>query len=929
VSAAVVVGRERELGAVERLLDASGGAPRALVLEGAAGIGKTSVWQAALERATDRGFRALTCRPVEAEAKLSFASLADLLEPVVDDGLTELPEPQRVALEVALLRAAPRSVPRDRRAIGTAVCSLLRRHALRAPLLVAVDDVQWLDRASSTALAFALRRLDSSDVRVLVTARVEAGAADDQLGLERAFDERSEHVRLGPLSLSGLYHVIRSRLEMRPPRPTVQRIAQASGGNPLFALELARALAESGERPRPGEPLPVPETLSALLLARIGRLPTDARDALLAAAALAEPDASVVEAVLGDGARAALDAAAAADLVTVHAGRIRFRHPLLASAVYASASADERRGMHARLAASVTRPEQQARHLALATTVPHEETAALLEATAREANARGAPESASELLELARRLTPPRETDARARRTLTLAEHVFRAGDSDEARSLALGVLERPVGGSERARAHELLARMLHVTGTPEEAAASCEAALAEAGDDIALRARIHATFALVAWHDFQLKREHARIALELLDEVDDPAPPVLGHALMAYVEGEFYTGRGLPADIVERALELERSAPAPDVADRMTAALGAWLKYQGDFDDARRYLMEAHRAAVEEGDEGSLPYVVGHLPQLELWTGDWDEAERRAAEHLELAEATAQPSQRRQALFNVALVHVHRGQVDDARASAGTLLLEARETGDRWDESNALTVLGLLELSLGNPAEAARHLAESRAIREELGTAEPLRANADEVEALLELGELDTAAAACGLLSTRARDAGRTALLAVAACARARVAAATGDLDLALTELDEAFALHDEVTVPFDLARTLLAVGQVRRRRGERKAAREAFDRAHGLFEELGARLWSERAEAESRRIPIRRGAPAELTPTEAQVAELAAAGRTNREVAHALFMSPRTVEANLSRVYRKLGIRSRAELGAWASERRGEPNR
>jgi predicted ATPase len=218
------VGRERELAAIERLLVTVEQGPRAIVLEGEPGIGKTTLWQAAFEQAGARDLQVLSCRPVEAEAKLAFASLGDLLAPIADAGLPALPEPQRIALEVALLRAAPTGAPPDRRAVGTAVCSLLRRCVGDTPIVVAVDDVQWLDRASAAALSFALRRLHDSPIRVLVALRLEPGPPADPLGLERTLPGRFERLRLEPLSLSGLYHVIKRQLDHVFPRPTLQRI---------------------------------------------------------------------------------------------------------------------------------------------------------------------------------------------------------------------------------------------------------------------------------------------------------------------------------------------------------------------------------------------------------------------------------------------------------------------------------------------------------------------------------------------------------------------------------------------------------------------------------------------------------------------------------------------------------------------------------
>jgi ATP/maltotriose-dependent transcriptional regulator MalT len=915
----LVIGRERELAAVERLLATDEQELRALVFEGEPGIGKTTLWQAAVAAAPGR---VLSCRPAEAETKLSYASVADLVGRIVDDELPSLPEPQRVAVDVALLRASSGGPPPDRRAVATGVHSVLRAAAAAAPLVLAIDDVQWLDAASAAVLAFALRRLADVAVRVVLTVRVAGGLAPDPLDLERTLPGRVERVPLAPLSLSGLHHMIRERLGVTFPRPTLTRIAQASGGNPLFALELARALTEVEAQPVPGEPLPVPDTLAALMATRIARLPAAAREALLAAACLSTPTVDEVAAVGGGG--ASLEPAQRADVVAIDdEGRIRFMHPLLASTVYSSASVARRRAMHAALAEVVPELEERARHLALAVDRPDERVAAQLSGAARAADRQASPHAAVELAELALRLTEPDDDEARARRSFELAEHLFRAGDAAGCRRLLEELVDEMPHGALRARALELLARTLHVGGTAAEAVRRCEEALADAADDAALRARIHATFARVEYDDFDLARRHARAALDLLETMDEPDPEVLGQALCAEVGVRFTAGEPLPLDLVERALELERIAPAPDVADRMSAALGVWLKVDGDFENARRWLEVTYRTAVDEGDDASLPYALSHLPQLEIWTGHWTEAERRAREHLELAEETGQIDQRRQALYNLAYVLAHLGRVDAARAAADELLAEGEAAGDVWSTANALAVLGFLELSLGNPATAADVLRRNLELRDAIGTDEPLRAQSELAQALVELGDVDEAAGVVSSFETRVRRSGRRPLLALAAAARARLAAARGDLDGASAALDEAIAEHERTPVPFDRARTLLVLGQVQRRRGERRAARATLQQAQSVFEELGAPLWAERAAAEARRVPIRRGAAEDLTPTEEQVALLAASGRTNRDVAQTLFMSPKTVEANLTRIYRKLGIGSRAELGAAMAER------
>src|SRR5581483_5671566 len=453
--------------------------------------------------------------------------------------------------------------------------SVLRRCAADGPVVVAVDDVQWLDRASAAALGFALRRLGAGGVRIFAAARVSGGAVSDPLGLESALRDRLSRIRLSPLTLGGLHHLIRTRLGRTLPRPTLRRIAQESGGNPLFALELARALIDAGARPGPGEPLPVPDTLGALLKRRVDRLPEAARTTLLAAAALSDPRLELI------GAPDTLDAAERAGVVAVRDGRVRFSHPLLASTVYGSASRERRREVHRLLASAVEEPEERARHLALAADGPDAEVAASLEAAARDANARGA-------AELAWRLTPASEPRSRATRRLTLCEYVFRAGDTREARRLAEELVGSEQPGPLRARALELIARMLHVAGTAEEAAACCEEALGEAGDDVELLARVHSTLSLVSYHDFEAARRHAHASLALLERVEAPDPGVLAQALWSFVGSEFEAGHGLARDAVERALELERLAPAPHVADRVSAALGVWLKHLGEFEAAR-----------------------------------------------------------------------------------------------------------------------------------------------------------------------------------------------------------------------------------------------------------------------------------------------------------------------------------------------------
>ena len=916
-----VVGRERELATILRVLDCGLEEYSALLLSGEAGIGKTTVWQEAVRLGEEAGFRVLRCRPGQAEAKLGFAALSDLLSPLDDEAFSTLPEPQRDAVDAALLRAAPRA-PGSARAVAAGLLSIVRGLTRESPVLIAVDDVQWLDRPSEGALAFALRRLEpTAPLALLVAQRRDGSASPDPLGLDDVPASERERVVLGPLSLSALYHVIHAKLGIVVPRPTLQRIAAASGGNPLLAIELARALAETGARPGPGEPLPVPDETVDLLATRVGKLPQRSQEAMLAAALLADPTVELLERALGPSAGTSLERAREGDLVEVRGDRIRFAHPLVGAVLASSVAPGRRRAMHRRLADVAPSAEERARHLALGCDKPDEAVAASLEQAATLAERRGAPQGASELLELAWKLTPPEGVEAARRRRFELSRALARAGDHGKAVALLDDLLGEGTAGPLRARALELRAQIHWVAGTSHDAEACCEEALDHVGDDGALRARVLVTLARVSL-DADLLQLRSRAAVDFLESLDDPDPGLLAEALVGLAGAEVGLGNGIPADVVERALELERSSPSPNVGDRMSAALGAWLKYDGDFDGARHWLEVTRQAALDEGDEGSLPYALSHLPQLDLWTGEWKQAEARALEHLELAETTGQRNERLTAIYNLTFVHAHQGRVDEARERVAGALVEA-EKGDPWNVYQLLSVLGFLDLSVGSAGDAVKSLARAYDLYEASGAGATPSVFENYPEALVYAGDVDRAREVVGVFERRARKVGKAIGLAPALRCRALVLAAEQRPGEALAAVEEGLEQHELVDIPFSLARTRLVHGQVLRRLGERRAARDALEQAGSTFERLGAPLWSERARAELARIPIKRASGSALTAAESRVAALVAEGRTNHEVAQALFVSEKTVEANLTRIYRKLDVRSRAALASRLRER------
>jgi DNA-binding CsgD family transcriptional regulator len=909
-----IVGRDAELAIGEAFLDRAREGPSTLIVEGEPGIGKTTVWSEVVRRAESRGYLVLAARPARAESNLSLSGIGDLLEPVGSDAVAALPEPQREALDAALLRAEASERPPEGRVLGTAVRSLLEGLAATQPVLVAIDDAQWLDAASATALGFALRRIREAPVSLLAARRTREALPPALVEARRA---SADALVVGPLSVAALHHVMKQRLKSTPSRPTLIRVHQASGGNPFFALEIVRLLAEVGE-PAAGEPLPVPDDVRDLLRRRVRRLPAGTREVLVVAAALGVPRADLIAQALGRDVEEDLEVAEREEMTRTRDGVVAFLHPLLGAAIYREATLQQRREIHARLAATLAGTEEGARHGALASPGPDEGVAAALEAAAAAVDARAAPAAAADLADLAIRLTPPEHGAAISRRATAVARYALRGGDHRRAVAALEDVLRTAGSPIDRVRVKLLIVPIHYDHEGTDAALALCKEALRDGVGEPEVLAWAHGLIAAISL-DNDESDEHLRLAQIHLGQVADPGPQLLSLILGRAVLGEASrSGRAPSAEDVERLLALERQAPAPSVSDRFSASLGAVLKYIDDFEGARRWLEATYQSALDEGDEGSLPYALSHLPQLELWTGDWPKAEAYAEQNLAVSAELGLVAQRRQALYNLALVHVHQGRVDESRATLTEVLAEAEGDEDVWTVAVALPALGFLELSLGDAAAAASHFRRAVEARDTVGDKRPRRHEADFVESLIESGAVDEAAAFQERFEERARAHEMHTSIANLATSRGRLLAARGDLEAAIEAVDDAIREHDIVDIPFDRARTLLTLGQLRRRRRERRAAKEALDAARAIFETLGAPIWAARASDELDRLGLRRSAGDELTQSERRVVELAASGLTNRQVAEALFLSPKTVEAHLARAYGKLGIASRAELGA-----------
>jgi DNA-binding CsgD family transcriptional regulator len=917
-----VVGRERELSLAEEFLASARERFTVLALEGVAGIGKTTVWREGVRLAEQRGFRVLTCRPAQAEARLTFSALADLLEPVPEDAFAALSDAQRRALEVALLRTDPGETAVDRRTVATAFRSLLGELASAGPVLLAVDDLQWLDATSAGTIEFALRRLGTEPIGFFVSRRVREPA---QLNVDELVEpEFLSRVVVGPLSLAGLHHLLKERLVDAVPRSTLVRIQEASDGNPLFALEVARVLAEVGVPP-PGEPLPVPSDVRELVRRRIAKLPPATREVLLASAALAYPREEVIRAALDRPIVADLEPAELEQIAALERGKIAFSNPLFAGAIYGSATSAERRAMHRRLGDALDDSEGRARHLALAAEGRDEGAAAAVHAAAADAIARGAPSAAAELVELALGLTEP-GSEAEPLRVLDAARYLHAAGETDRARAVLESVDSweswRP---DLHARGLDLLGELVSYADGPT-ALAELGRRILDESVDVQVQAVGHSAISYGAMQfDAARAIEHADTALALLEALGDRADPgIFVSALVVRVRAGAVLGYGLDRELMARAIALDARLPAERVAiEPVYPFFGFWLRWVDDLDASRHLLERLVREAVANGHDTSRAVGLMQLAVTECLAGNLHLARELAVSALGLSEELEVGGLTMMTTHALALVEAHVGNVEEVRELGGQLRPLVSRSGAATIDLEG--TLGLLELSLGNYEGANAHLAAALELFDRVGFGEPgqFRVHADAAEAAVVLGDLTRAREIVDFLEGHGERTNHRWSLATGARVHALVAAAAGDLDAALRACEHALEHHDRLPMPFERARTLVVQGMVERRARRRGRAKQSFQEALEIFERIGARLWADRSRAELDRIGLRRASGDELTESERRVAELAARGLTNREVAAALHLSPKTVDANLSRVYRKLGIRSRAELGARMAER------
>lgn len=919
-----IAGRSKERAAVEAWLATVHEGPSVFVLEGSAGIGKTTLWRHAVTTAR-RGHQVLWCQPAQPELRLPYSSLADLLDRVDERALAHLPLPQREALAAALLLEQRKGADRDEQAVARGTYNVLRELAGDGPLVIAVDDAQWLDEASAAALSFALRRLVDEPVGLLLALR-SGGArtllAPGVLGTDRPVTR----CPVSPLSLPATQQLLADRLGLQLPRGKLRTLYEISGGNPYYALEIGRAVQRDSLGLESGATLP--DSVLMLVEDRLAGLPEDARTLVLAAAVMPKPTLAVIGEAIGGDVWAALPAAEDAGVLEVLDGELRFTHPLLAEAAASTATPARRRWIHGRLAEVVVSADERLYHRAFGTDVADESLAAELESAARLMRARGPLQPAAALASRAVQLTPGSAPADRARRTVLAAALAVEIGELPRARSLVAPFAAQPPGSPSRASALGWLGRVHVNAGEPADAERLYLAAIADPGGDPVARSAAAEGLAELLY--FQRDRlteaaDHAAQAVAWAVESGSRVREMNARALSGLID--LVVGRPEGRTSIDVAFEAERSFDGtPDADDRLSVSpsvvLGTALVWCDRFDDARAILEQANVRMEGRGEESSAGWIVDYLCWAAFLAGDWAAASELADEAVAVAAVVGQQPQRVSGLGLRSMLRAARGDVEAARADADLVLSDAERAGSSLARIYASGAMALLELSLENPEGAVAVLEQFAADLEQGGVREPgsTRFDGDLVEALLLTGRRDAALAVLDRLEQRGRVLGRTSALASAARCHGLVSAADGDLVAAESYLENSVGLFDKVGMPFERARSLLALGTVRRHARAQRPAREALEEAGQEFERLGASLWAERVVAEISRIGGRRsGSATALTDSEMRIASLVAQGMTDKEIAAALFLAPKSVGTVLSRIYRKVGVNSRTQLTVW----------
>ncbi|HKH16974.1 MAG TPA: AAA family ATPase [Solirubrobacteraceae bacterium] len=906
----MLIGRERECARLDELLDrARVGRSGTLVIRGEAGIGKTALLDYAAMRAAD--MTVVRAVGVESEAQLEFSGLLEVCWPL-RDGLVELSDHQGGVLRSAL--GIGPAQEQDRFSVGAATLSLLAACADADPVCVVVDDAQWLDLASQDALVFAAKRLQADRVGVIFAARDGEDVPFEAPGLDL--------LPLTGLGRDAAAELIRLGDGVEVAADVAERLHAATQGNPLALIELPRLLTSeqlAGTAPL-DDPLPTGPAVERAFARRVLDLPESSQSALLLAAVTTSSEIETIAnglAPLGVGADA-LESAEDAGLVRLADGQLAFRHPLVRSAVYHAAAPSDRRAAHRAIAdglVGTTHVEARAWHLAGAALGQDDAAAAALEEAADHARRRGGYAAAAADLERAARLTL--DETSRLRRLHAAADASWRAGRTEQAASLATEALARLGEPRLRATALRLMGTIDYFRGRADRAAEALGEAvtlLEDTDPDAAVEAAADAVNALVRVRQRELALETAKRARALAPEnggaTDLEAAIALGYAFC-------FAGRyGDAKPHLRRAAELfgaTGTVSGPLQAGRLSAALG-WL---GRHEQAHAFLAATVARARAAGAVGALPHLLASASWQALHATRFNEAYADASEAVELAKELEQPVTAAQALGVLTWLHALRGDEARCRTTGEETQRRAAEFGFTLYGLLVSLCFGLLDVGRGRVDEA-------------IGQLESVARHADEhdlfvpgVSPQLELAEAYSRAGRVADAETVLAAFDRSVLAALPEF-RARAERCRGLLagpDAFEGHFITALDLHATGQSPMALARTRLCYGERLRRAGRRVDAREQLRPALEVFDRVGATPWSERAGAELRASgeTLRRREAheaEELTPQELQIALHVAEGKSNKEVGAALFLSHKTIEFHLSRVYRKLDIHSRAEL-------------
>jgi DNA-binding CsgD family transcriptional regulator/tetratricopeptide (TPR) repeat protein len=907
-----VVCRTKELGAIAEFLTTACLRPSGLTIEGEAGIGKTILWCAATEQARQRGDHVLSAQAVQAESTMGYTTVADLLSGVESSTFARLPALQQVAVDRVLLRVGDDGPETDQRTVAAAFLAIVQMLAGNTPVLLAIDDLQWLDASSRAVIAFAARRL-KGHVGVVVTERPEPRRPTARTWLRAGTNNDFSRIKLGPLGLGDLGALVSSRTGSSFPRPMMLRIAELSQGNPLYALELARAMRD--QTPNTGQELP--HTLADLVRSRLCDIGDDVREVLLAAACVTEPTMDLLARATGLTATETLvllEEAENRGIVGIVGNKVRFAHSLLARGLYTDAQPSRRRRMHRSLAQVEALPEVKARHLALATTSEDSATLEALDTAAEVARARGASAAAAELIDLAIGLggdTPLRRIQS--------ARYHFHAGNYRHARSLLEPFIRTLQPGLLRATAVGLLAEMCMYHHSFAHAAEILNGALKDAESDPALLAQTLVLLSLAQLNtgEYDGAFERASQAVKLTDQLDIPA--LRSQASAMWVMASFVCGQGVDEPRLESALELEDcGADVPDPLDASTVN-ALVLGWTGRLDEARAQLTTVRNRCTERGLDGHLMFIDLHSTLIDVWRGDFTQAENTATDALERAEVLGGDHALVIADAIGAVVAAYAGREQETRTRARAAIEGASRCGSPRLADQAVMSLGLLEVSLGNSADALTILQPFVARFDTLPGLEIVNSAflPDAIEAMIALGRLTDAEPMIEALEYHGGLLNRSWMLAMAARGRSMLLAALGDIGSATRMAQQAMVAHQRLPMPFERARTQLLLGQLQRRQRQKDSATATLSEALTAFEGMNTALWANRARHELARIGMSATPSTMLTPSEERVAQLAASGMTNRDISSVVFVSPKTVEANLARIYRKFDIHTRAELG------------